>query len=470
MKAAAAEPQVRRVRGWRRPDPVLPHPRPLADRERVRLRRPVRPERVLGALASSDLLTDDPYLDTRPIPASGRQLFIPDLVGGRLVETPGRDHRRGDEIRDLERHARAARPRSSPATTSSPTAASSCRAGSPRSSARERADADQRHLVEERSCSGRAARSRSAAPLRSTTGTATTTTTRRCAADGDQTNLLSTADLTGTNALSGGIFFTMGCHAGFQTTDAIVGSSAADKLDWAETSPAPAPVRRQHRLRARQHRQRRVLRGADGRPRRSPRRLALDRRGARAREAGLLPLPRRVQLVRREDARRGGAVRPADVRRRPRAERRHGAPPPCRPTRCSARPARRARAKARWPRSRARAPSRRTSRSSRPSAPSVGPARLLVHERRPGPGAELPAAAAVRDAARHPERAHRARRPDRRPRQHRPLPVQPRQRAADARPDGQRARAAVHRGGVADQGADARHPSTTRTASARAST
>jgi hypothetical protein len=40
-----------------------------------------------GALASGDLLTDNPYLDTSPVPASGRQLFIPDLVGGRLVET-----------------------------------------------------------------------------------------------------------------------------------------------------------------------------------------------------------------------------------------------------------------------------------------------------------------------------------------------------------------------------------------------
>ncbi len=40
-----------------------------------------------GALASGDLLSDNPYLDTRPVPASGRQLFIPDLVGGRLVES-----------------------------------------------------------------------------------------------------------------------------------------------------------------------------------------------------------------------------------------------------------------------------------------------------------------------------------------------------------------------------------------------
>ena len=58
-----------------------------------------------GALASGDLLTDNPYLDTRPVPASGRQLFIPDLAGGRLVETPAQIAERRHELRDLERHA-----------------------------------------------------------------------------------------------------------------------------------------------------------------------------------------------------------------------------------------------------------------------------------------------------------------------------------------------------------------------------
>ncbi len=46
-------------------------------------------------------------------------------------------------------------------------------------------------------------------------------------ANGD---LLSTNDLvTASDLLGHGIFFTMGCHAGFQTTDAIVGSNV---LDW----------------------------------------------------------------------------------------------------------------------------------------------------------------------------------------------------------------------------------------------
>ncbi len=43
-------------------------------------------------------------------------------------------------------------------------------------------------------------------------------------ANGD---IISTSDVPG--GLNGGIFFTMGCHAGFQTTDAVVGSSV---LDW----------------------------------------------------------------------------------------------------------------------------------------------------------------------------------------------------------------------------------------------
>ncbi len=40
-----------------------------------------------------------------------------------------------------------------------------------------------------------------------------------------------------------------------------------------------------------------------------------------------------------------------------------------------------------------------------PSGPITGAARLLLHERRPGPGAELPPAAAVRQPARHPRAA-----------------------------------------------------------------
>ena len=42
-----------------------------------------------GAFIRENLLSDDPYLDTDPIQAGARQVFVPDLAGGRLVETPG---------------------------------------------------------------------------------------------------------------------------------------------------------------------------------------------------------------------------------------------------------------------------------------------------------------------------------------------------------------------------------------------
>ena len=45
------------------------------------------PNEYQGSLAAGDLLSDDPYLDTQPVPASGQQLFPPNLAGGRLVET-----------------------------------------------------------------------------------------------------------------------------------------------------------------------------------------------------------------------------------------------------------------------------------------------------------------------------------------------------------------------------------------------
>ena len=75
---------------------------------------------------------------------------------------------------------------------------------------------------------------------------------------------------------------------------------------------------------------------------------------------------------------------------------------------------------------------RRSSRRSR--WPAERPARLVLHERRPGAGAELPAAAAVRELAGDVGGADRARRPHRRAHErgrHRER-LQPRQRPPDA--------------------------------------
>ncbi len=184
-----------------------------------------------GALASSDLLTDNPYLDTRPIPATGRQLFVPDLIGGRLVEKPAQI------VSAIGRYE-----------TSNGTLA------------RSTAFVSGYDFVSDGSALVQARLNRflGTSPARTlinntwsktdllgaafpTGGTAAINdwnghydNHQALAANGDQTNLITTSDLSGAHALSGGIFFTMGCHAGFQTSDAIVGATSPDALDWSE--------------------------------------------------------------------------------------------------------------------------------------------------------------------------------------------------------------------------------------------
>ena len=130
-EGGAAEPQVRRLRRRRRPDPVLPDPRPLADRERDRLRRPVRPERVLRRARERR------PPDRQPVPRHpARPRERPPALHPRPRRRPARRDARPDRRRPSASFetssgdACAARRPSSPATTSSPTAASSCSSGS----------------------------------------------------------------------------------------------------------------------------------------------------------------------------------------------------------------------------------------------------------------------------------------------------------------------------------------------------
>jgi hypothetical protein len=182
-----------------------------------------------GALAAGDLLSDNPYLDTRPVPASGRQLFIPDLVGGRLVET-------ADDIAS--------------AVTSFEGSSGILRSSSGFVSGYDFV-ADGSQQVANRLTALGVNVTTLANPLSATStwgiadllgaafpagGPAAINdwnghydNTRALMAN--KTDLLSTSDLTASHALNGGIFFTMGCHAGFQTTDAVIGSPV---LDWAQ--------------------------------------------------------------------------------------------------------------------------------------------------------------------------------------------------------------------------------------------
>ncbi len=186
-----------------------------------------------GALASSDLLTDNPYLDTRPVPASGRQLFIPDLAGGRLVETPTQI---ANAVTSFENSNGTLR--SSTAFVSGydfvtdgsqlVTQRLQSILGTP--SVKSLIDTTT-PFVPATSWSKNGLLNAAFPPL----GQAAINdwnghydNTRALMANGD---LLSASELTGTHAFSGGIFLTMGCHAGFQTTDAIIGTPVAD---WAQ--------------------------------------------------------------------------------------------------------------------------------------------------------------------------------------------------------------------------------------------
>jgi hypothetical protein len=185
-----------------------------------------------GALAGSNLLSDEPYLDTRPVPATGKQIFIPDLVGGRLVETPN------------EIAAAITRFESSNGTLARSSAFVSGYDFVSDGSDAVRTQLNTflgttpaRTLVNNtwsKSDLFAAAFPTTGGPAAINDWNGHYDNHQALAANGNQSDLITTEQLTGPHALSGGIFFTMGCHAGFQTTDAIVGATSPDHLDWAQ--------------------------------------------------------------------------------------------------------------------------------------------------------------------------------------------------------------------------------------------
>jgi hypothetical protein len=184
-----------------------------------------------GALASGNLLTDDPYLDTRPIPASGRQLFVPDLIGGRLVEKPAQI------VSAISRFetSNGTLARSSAFVSGYDFITDGSALVRSRLNGFLGASAT-RLLINDTWSKAEllAAAFPAGGPAAINDWNGHYDNYQALAANGDHSNLITTRDLSGVHALSGGIFFTMGCHAGFQTTDAIVGAASPDALDWSE--------------------------------------------------------------------------------------------------------------------------------------------------------------------------------------------------------------------------------------------
>jgi hypothetical protein len=186
-----------------------------------------RPNEYQSSLSAGDLLSDDPYLDTQPVPASGQQLFPPNLAGGRLVET----------AQDISNAVTSFETAPTPGALKSSTGFVSGYDFV----------ADGSHSVAANlTTNGVATRTLIDDPIPGISLFGTTQLFNAAfpalgPADINSWNghydnyraqmangqIISTSDVP--SGLNGGIFFTMGCHAGFQTTDVVVGSSV---LDW----------------------------------------------------------------------------------------------------------------------------------------------------------------------------------------------------------------------------------------------
>ena len=68
-------------------------------RGRATRTRSARTRELFATLNAGQMLSDDPYGDVNPVPYLNRQLYIPELAVGRLVETPGGDRRRAEPLR-----------------------------------------------------------------------------------------------------------------------------------------------------------------------------------------------------------------------------------------------------------------------------------------------------------------------------------------------------------------------------------
>ena len=352
------EHPVRRLRRRRRPDPVLPPSRPVAGREREGLRRPVRAQRVPG-LSRCGRPAERRSLPRHEPGPGERPAALPAEPRRRAARRDGAGHHeRRHQLRERPDAGRAAeldgirlglrlRRRRQPAG-----------GGQPEQQRREHVDAHRRSAAAPTSLFGSsdlfAAAFPTGGPADINSWNGHYDNYRAQMANGD---IISTSDLAGrTLQLSGGVFFTMGCHAGFQTTDALVGSTGV--LDWpqyfAHTGTGfvgntgfglgdTDSVAFSEELMA-------DFAGNIGNG-------TYARQRAAAGEAAVLPLASGVLELRREGALGGRAVRPADVRRRPRAG----------PARCSRPPSSFARSGARRDDAR-RARSRDRSRASRAPA------------------------------------------------------------------------------------------------------
>ena len=189
-----------------------------------------------GAFIRENLLSDDPYLDTDPIQAGARQVFVPDLAGGRLVETPGQI------IGQLNEFVAASGilARNSAFSSGYDFASDGTAAASGELSGIVGA-ANTRTLIDDTwnrvGLLGALFPTTGASGINQLNGHYDHHSALPAAGNttGDTSDLFTTADLDARpGSMPRRIVFTIGCHAGLPVANVIVGETSPIKRDWAE--------------------------------------------------------------------------------------------------------------------------------------------------------------------------------------------------------------------------------------------
>ena len=189
-----------------------------------------------GAFIRENLLSDDPYLDTDPIQAGARQIFVPDLAGGRLVETPGQI------IGQLEEFVAAS---GTLARSSAFSAGYDFASDGTEAASDELAGivgtASTRTLIDDTwdrvGLLGALFPSGGASAINQLNGHYDHYRALPAAGNTaqDTSDMLTTADLDARpGTLPRRILFTIGCHAGLPVSNVVVGETSPIKRDWAE--------------------------------------------------------------------------------------------------------------------------------------------------------------------------------------------------------------------------------------------
>jgi len=189
--------------------------------------------RLVGSLARGYIQTDDPYATARGISLSGRELFVPELAVGRLVET------KDDMVKALDTFTQF-NGQLDPATASSALVTGYDFLSDGSQAVADALTSDgfvTNSLINETWTTADLTNAFVSADPDLASINAHFDHNRALPADqnaaGTQTDLFTPADLPSDDRFAGGSFFSMGCHGGLSVSDIELGVSP-DSADWAQ--------------------------------------------------------------------------------------------------------------------------------------------------------------------------------------------------------------------------------------------